>query len=120
MSEPPNSSEWLNLAVNSVNFPASVVSMSQRPILLKPAAISPKLISRVFCAGASSTKLPVSVKLISRPWLFSMILGWAESILRLLAAAYPVFLTRTPSVNGSTGSMAGVSGSSPHTSWVRK
>ena len=52
---PPSSSAWVKRAVNSVNLPASVDSMFQRPILLLPAATSPNGISRVFCTGASST-----------------------------------------------------------------
>ena len=55
VSAPPSSSAWLKVALNSVNLPASVVSISQRPILLVSAAMSPKLTSSVFCAGASST-----------------------------------------------------------------
>lgn len=47
-------------------------------------------------------------------------LGCAESIFTPLAAASPVFLIRTPSVNGSGGSIAAVIGSSPITSLVRK
>ncbi len=85
----PSSSEWLTVAVKSVNFPERVVSIIQRPTRDASAAMSPKFIFRSGVAGWSSSVLPVMVKPISSPCSFSVIFGWPESMATLCAGPVP-------------------------------
>ena len=67
---------------------------------MAPGSIWPKFNVSEFAAFVPLSIAPTSWKSISKPLSFETICGWAELIVRLLAAPAPRFLTITASAYG--------------------
>ncbi len=87
--------------------------MNQVATSRPPAETSPKSASRLGEKSSPLTLDPMISKSISRPFSFSMILGWAEVTVRLLASPAPLLVTMSPSAKGAEGSTSSVKGLSP-------